>query len=415
MPAEEEAALYRANAPDRFWRLLDAQPTAAEWAAAVAVAAAELPAGARRSGDGIEAVLSSTLGEGQFGPGHWRLGLAKRAYYQLKPLLPRTLIKGMRQAHRGRAETGFPLSWPIEDRYAGFLAGVVRELLRQAGRESFEFIDFWPEGRPFALVLTHDIETAEGQAHALEVAALEAGHGFRSSFNVVPERYPVDRGVIRELRERGFEVGLHDLKHDGKLFNSRRGFARRARRINRHLDELGAAGFRAALTHRNPLWMQQLDVEYDLSFFDTDPYEPIPGGTMSLWPFQVGRFLELPYTLVQDNTLTSILGEEGPRVWFEKVDFVSRHRGLALVNSHPDYLKEPANRRVYERFLEAMAARQGTREAAWHCLPVEAARWWRSRAEAASIDDLPGGTLAEVGRGGWPSVRCIGEGAAPLQ
>ena len=31
--------------------------------------------------------------------------------------------------------------------------------------------------------------------------------------------------------------------------------------------------------------MQALEIEYDLSFFDTDPCEPIPGGTMSIWPF----------------------------------------------------------------------------------------------------------------------------------
>lgn len=33
---------------------------------------------------------------------------------------------------------------------------------------------------------------------------------------------------------------------------------------------------------RHPLWMQSLDIEYDLSFFDTDPYEPMAGGSMSM-------------------------------------------------------------------------------------------------------------------------------------
>ncbi len=60
--------------------------------------------------------------------------------------------------------------------------------------------------------------------------------------------------------------------------------------------------------------MQALEVEYDLSFFDTDPYEPIPGGGMSIWLYWIGRFIELPYTLAQDSTLAIVLGEETPRL-----------------------------------------------------------------------------------------------------
>ena len=78
---------------------------------------------------------------------------------------------------------------------------------------------------------------------------------------------------------------------------------------------------------RNPEWMQALEIEYDLSFFDADPYEPMPGGTMSIWPFILGRFVELPYTLIQDHTLTAVLGETTPRLWLEKVDFIERYRG----------------------------------------------------------------------------------------
>ena len=116
---------------------------------------------------------------------------------------------------------------------------------------------------------------------------------------------------------------------------------RRAKRINAHLKELDAVGFRSPLTMRNPEWMQALEIEYDLSFFDTDPYEPMPGGTMSIWPFILGHFVELPYTLMQDYTLTAVLGETTPRLWLQKVDFIERYHGMALVNTHPDYLLNP--------------------------------------------------------------------------
>ncbi|HEX2986564.1 MAG TPA: hypothetical protein VHS06_00080, partial [Chloroflexota bacterium] len=193
--------------------------------------------------------------------------------------------------------------------------------------------------------------------------------------------------LLDELRERGFEVGVHGLKHDGKLFSSRATFEKRAQHINRYLDEWGAVGFRSPMTHRNPEWMQMLDVEYDASFFDTDPFEPMQGGTMSIWPFMMGRFVELPYTLVQDHTLMMTLGETTPRVWLEKVAFIRRHSGMALSLTHPDYLCEQSRLAVYQQFLRAVRERGDY----WHALPREVARWWQARAAAESVADLPGG------------------------
>jgi len=126
--------------------------------------------------------------------------------------------------------------------------------------------------------------------------------------------------------------------------------------------------------------MQALDIEYDLSFFDTDPYEPIAGGVMSIWPFIVGHFVELPYTLIQDYTLTALLHETTPRLWLEKVDFIEQYYGMVLVNTHPDYLKDAATWRVYVDFLQDMKEREGY----WHALPRDVARWWQMRAKGDS-------------------------------
>jgi glycosyltransferase involved in cell wall biosynthesis/peptidoglycan/xylan/chitin deacetylase (PgdA/CDA1 family) len=382
-----DPGLFSANTPAAFWRLLgEPEPTPAQWAAAITVAAGELPEAARIAGDDIQALLQKTLGEGQFGAGHWRLSRALRLYYGLRPVLPRWLTVILRRSRGRSAFTSSALNWPIEDRYVRFQWAVAQQVLRLLGRTTMPFIHFWPEGRQYAFVLTHDVETAIGQGRVRALADIDASYGFRSSFNFVAERYPLDLDLMGELRERGFEVGVHGLKHDGQLFQSRHEFLRRAERINRHVRALDAAGFRAPCTHRNPEWMQALDIEYDLSFFDTDPFEPIPGGTMSLWPFQMGRFLELPYTLVQDFSLTSVLKETSPRLWLEKVDFIRRHYGMALVNTHPDYLSDLGTRQVYTTFLEAMRARSDS----WNALPSEVARWWRARRETASIASLPG-------------------------
>lgn len=373
--------LWRCNTPSAFWRC-QPDPPPAYWHMATQNALRvlrmeNLPAD-------LDALPAFILGEGQFGADHWQLSRLRRLYYRVKPLLPRPLIYLLRQLQRHSARAAFALGWPIEERYARFLWETLRQLLIVTGCDALFFRPFWPQGRRFAFVITHDIETAAGQAFVPQVADLDAAYGFRSAFNFVAERYPLDEKLLADLRRRGFEVGVHGLKHDGRLFSSYAVFARRARKINQHLKALQAGGFRAPLMHRHPGWMQVLEIEYDLSFFDSDPYEPLPGGTMSLWPFQLGRFMELPYTLAQDCTLANILRETTPRLWLEKVDFIERYRGMALINTHPDYLRDGRIWRIYEEFLRAMQGRD-----LWAALPHEVANWWRERRATALPDNAP--------------------------
>ena len=369
--------LWHANTPARFW-LCEPDVPDDQWRIAIQ---RSLPAlGLSPQPGDVDHLLALVLGEQQFGPDHWQLSLARRAYYQLKPLLPRRLCHALRRFQSPSAQAKSPLGWPIEDRYACFQVEVIRQLLLLSGRQSLSYAHFWPDGHRYALVLTHDVETEQGQAYVRTVAGLEESLGFRSSFNFVPERYPLDLALIGDLRRRGFEIGVHGLRHDGRLFRSQAEFGRRAQRINAYLKELDAVGFRSPLTMRNPGWMQALEIEYDSTFFDTDPCEPIPGGTMSIWPFFLGRFVELPYTLMQDCTLTTILGQTTPRLWLQKVDFIEAYCGMALVNTHPDYLSDPGTCRVYTGFLQTMSCR----DRYWHALPSDVARWWRARADTTA-------------------------------
>jgi hypothetical protein len=366
------------NQPSILWRLLDPRITPKDWTDAIRGAAGcleGLPVVA--CGADPRRLMADIVSECQFGPGHWCLSRSKRLYYGfVRYLLPDFLRTALRTVLLSRQRTGAVLDFPIEDRYVRFQFEVVARLMAAKRLDSISHVRFWPAGKEFAFVLTHDIETADGQKHARAVAALEERCGFRSSFNFVPEKYRVDLDLIGELKSRGFEVGVHGLKHDGKSFASKAAFDARVESINRYLRQWGAVGFRSPMTHRNPEWMQALDIEYDLSFFDTDPYEPMPGGTMSVWPFTMGRFVELPYTLCQDHTLMVTLAERTPRLWLEKVEFIRRHRGLALLNAHPDYLRVPGRFAIYEDFLNAMSRRTDY----WHALPRETARWWRARA-----------------------------------
>jgi peptidoglycan/xylan/chitin deacetylase (PgdA/CDA1 family) len=342
--------------------------------------------------DTIDAMLNTVLGEGQFGPDHWRLSAAKRFYYILKPAIPRTIIRLLRRAYSQGQRGEFPLGWPIEPRYVRFQMEIMRQLLLLRGESSISFRHFWPKGHRFAFVLTHDIELGSGQSYVRALADLEESLGFRSSFNFVPERYRLDYALMDELRQRGFEIAVHGLKHDGKEFSSHDEFMRRVEPINRYIKQFNSAGFCAPLTHRHPEWMQALDIEYDRSFFDTDPYEPNPGGVMNIWPYMIGHFVELPYTMAQDYTMSAILGQTTPNIWLQKLAFIKQSYGMALVNTHPDYLKDESVWKIYEDFLNAMKDTEGY----WHALPRDVARWWRARAETPTNGAVSGMTISKI-------------------
>src|SRR5438477_3842542 len=247
--------------------------------------------------------------------------LRNRVYYRVKPFIPQSLRTALRRRLALRVRDRIANIWPI-------MPGSERPPEDWPG---------WPEGKKFALVLTHDVEGAAGLRKCRRLVRVEMELGFRSSFNFIPEgSYRVPRELREELSRNGFEVGIHDLKHDGRLFASRREFRRRAVRINSYLRDWNAVGFRSGFMLHELDWLHELDIQYDTSTFDTDPFEPQSEGRYTIFPFWVagrelegGRqhsdlasnlrppatgnarsgYVELPYTLPQDSTLFLLLRE----------------------------------------------------------------------------------------------------------
>ena len=382
--------LWSSNTPKKFWQCSPDLPDEM-WEAAYYKAFPVIGLHSHQIKD-IDTLVGLTLGEARFGVNHWELSKEKHLYYKIKPYMPRSIINILKKLNSFKVKGDFGLTWPIEDRYVQFQWEVIRQLMIVSKQQSLKFRHFWPEGENFAFVLTHDIETAAGQDFVRVVADFEEKLGFRSSFNFVPDRYPLDYQLMKNLRERGFEIGVHGLKHDGKLFLSKEGFLERAKQINGYLKKFEAVGFRSPLMHRNPEWMQVLEIEYDLSFFDTDPYEPINGGCMSIWPYTIGEFTELPYTLAQDSTLGIVLGETTAELWLKKLNFIEKNFGMALVNTHPDYLIDEEIFSIYSDFLLAVKEKGSF----WHALPYKAARWWKIRSSMPFDENSNDFKLGEI-------------------
>lgn len=292
-----------------------------------------------------------------------------RIFYSLKTLIPRPTQIILRRILMKWKKKRYKDCWPIDE---------------QAGASPPGWRG-WPNQKKFALVLTHDVETAIGQKKCGPLLKMEHHLGFRSSFNFVPERYEDSPSLRRYLVQNGFEVGVHGLNHDGRLYRSRSEFEQRAARINLYLREWQAVGFRSPAMHHNLDWIRTLDIKYDASTFDTDPFEPQPDGVRTIFPFWFAAdkgytgYVELPYTLPQDFTLFVVMQQRDIEIWKQKLDWVAERGGMVLLNTHPDYMnfteKKPAideyPARYYFEFLHYV--KQNYRDQYWHVLPKQMA------------------------------------------
>lgn len=295
-------------------------------------------------------------------------------FYRIKPLIPRILQIWLRRQVMRRSRSKYNHVWPIDPKADGCPNNF-------AG---------WPGRKQFALVLTHDVDTAEGLKNCIKLMEMEKSLGFRSSFNFVPERYKNSANIRKMLVSNGFEVGVHGLYHDGKLFNSYKIFNERAQKINTFIKQWGANGFRAPAMHHNLDWIHMLDIKYDASTFDTDPFEPQSEGCMKVFPFWVQHatqnlgYIELPYTLPQDITVFIFMRDIHGYIWRRKMNWIIQKGAMALLNTHPDYMSFENKRRydkypadIYKKFLLYIKRRY--KNAYWHALPKDVAEFWQMK------------------------------------
>jgi len=96
--------------------------------------------------------------------------------------------------------------------------------------------------------------------------------------------------------------------------------------------------------HHNLEWIGELDIEYDASTFDTDPFEPQSNPASTIWPFWVENrstgkgYVESSLLTSQDFSLFVIMRERKHRYLENKIGLDCREGGMALLINHPDYM-----------------------------------------------------------------------------
>lgn len=296
----------------------------------------------------------------------------------------------------------------------------------------------WPEGRPFALFLSHDVDQihdrelfrvladlnhvrriwTQGErgsatlalrrvARALvapkpaekdfaTILEIEARHGFRSTFFILHDPYwsrngpryrltcPEIRRIADIVRGAGCEIGLHG----GVLRLNQADGYRESREALRDALGVEAVGIRNHLLHFSgaDTWAAQeaAGFRYDSTFGFADRLGPRDGRIAPFVP--VGRsILELPLT-VMDVTLFRNLGLQGEAALdaaWQAIEPVAQAGGLVSLLWHNNYFNEPEYRDwqwTYEQLLARLAALKP-----WCATGAEIERWWRANAENSAL------------------------------
>jgi glycosyltransferase involved in cell wall biosynthesis len=308
-------------------------------------------------------------------------------YYFLRPLLSIDVRKRLQKFRlNGWRDLKFP-RWPVDSTVDTLFEQLLSKSLQSDGNREIPFIWFWPDGASSCAIMTHDVETPSGKDFCPSLMDINDSFGIRASFQIVPERrYEVSAEFISSIRDRGYEVNIQDLNHDGRLFAKRQQFVERAEKINSYGKQYGAEGFRAAVLYRNQEWYDALDFAYDMSVPNVAHLDPQRGGCCTVMPYFIGDVLELPVTTTQDYSLFHIINDYSIGLWKQQIDLIMAKNGLISFIVHPDYVIPNQARKTYEELIGYLANLRDKKHV-WMPLPGEVNRWWRQRAQMKLVQE----------------------------
>jgi hypothetical protein len=309
----------------------------------------------------------------------------RKLYYLLRPFTNRQLRKQVQKFHARRGkDVRFP-KWPVDTTVEDLCERLLFLSMEAKGVERIPFVWFWPNGARGCLTMTHDVETQSGCDYCEDLMDVDDSFGIKASFQIVPEdRYAVSQNLLESIRNRGFEVGIQDLNHDGRLFDSKKEFLRRAKIINRYGCEYGAKGFRAAVLYRNPEWYDAFEFSFDMSFPNVAHLDPQRGGCCTVMPYFIGDLLELPVTTIQDYSLFHVLDQRSIDLWKTQVALIMEKYGLVSFIVHPDYIRERDTCSVYKELLGHLRELRA-QSLIWCALPADIDSWWRARSKMSVV------------------------------
>ncbi|GEM_PF-6791871 len=246
----------------------------------------------------------------------------------------------------------------------------------------------YPEGREFAFLMTHDVDSEYGQKKIQGLLDIEENSGLRSCSFFVPASYQLNHRLLESMISKGHEIGCHDVRHDTKIaFTSESNIRREFEGIRGFVRAFDVKGFRAAgfLRTQSLMTVVSETFKYDSSIPEKR-IMPYLNGCFRQHPFNMfNGLLEIPMTLPSDGELLS-LGfsvDEIFEIWRSKIQILSLINGCAVFLNHPEigFSDGKEMTALYEKFLGTVIADFKP----WICLPRELSDWRQGRMEKCKV------------------------------
>jgi hypothetical protein len=316
--------------------------------------------------------------------------VVRKIYYALRPAFPVSVRRHLQKAWlKDWDKRPFP-RWPTERAVDQMFEKLMYVALQASSQKRIPFIWFWPEAKSSCAIMTHDVETDVGLQFATELMNINDSFNIKSSFQLIPDaRYVVSTETLADIRSRGFEINVHDLKHDGHLFNDHEKFRGMASKINDFANRFGSKGFRAGALYRNQAWFDAFQFSYDMSVPNVGHLDPQRGGCCTVMPYFIGSILEIPVTTIQDYSLFNVLGTYSQDIWNKQIKNIMNQHGLISFIVHPDYLDRPEAVSAYKTLLGRLSNLRAEKNL-WIALPGEVDTWWRQRNNMRLLPDGDG-------------------------
>lgn len=219
-------------------------------------------------------------------------------------------------------------------------------------------------GGPTPVVLTHDLDSPEGLDNLVgRFLDVEEAAGARSASYVVPCAWPLDHGLLEEVKRRGHELGIHGYDHSNRTpylppTERKERLAAAAPLVERY----GMIGYRAPSLVRTRELLRDLNAHfrYDSSIPTSGGLFPVPNnGCASARPFRAEGMAEIPVSLPRDGSLRflGMTPEEMLAIWIDCAEKIARSGGVVVLLTHCEerFSGSAAMFAAYRRFLEHIA------------------------------------------------------------
>lgn len=211
-------------------------------------------------------------------------------------------------------------------------------------------------GKRGVICLSHDIDNQKDYKYIKETYQLNKKYGVVSSFNFLTDwGYEIEKKLLEEFSDNGFEIGLHGYTHDIAI--GIRSEDRLRRELSMALKKLDfpVKGYRApafAISRRLLKILKEFGIKYDSSMKTISCYSSQSAEVFYPYRYPGVDIWEVPLTIQDDRVFRDLhlSNEEAVGVIKELASRIVRIGGVCVINNHPGLIQKKIH--YYQELLE---------------------------------------------------------------